>query len=131
MYNKARYAIVILRNPMDSLFAWFQYKRTGGKHDQSVAIDAVRRDRSQLQNGRTELARELKRRRIAENDLRQQVNRLGKEVARLETRRDMLDQLRQKATDVRGNAAVMGRLARLLTIPTEFSPAIEAALAAQ
>lgn len=86
---------------------------------------------SEKQAQQQEKLRVLKQWRRDDTELRRQLERLGKEMVRLETRRDMLDQMRQKLVKVRGDVRVIGRLAQLVTIPSDLTVAIEAALTAR
>ncbi len=58
-----------------------------------------------------------------------QLNETNREIARLQTRRDMLDQMRQKDVKLPKELPLLGRLAGLLTIPAEHRQALESALA--
>lgn len=91
--------------------------------------DTQRRQSADLRRQRQEMIRDLKQRRRDAADQRRRVERLSKDVARLETRRDMLDQLRSSAVPSTGDARISGRLAERLTIPANLTTAIEAALA--
>lgn len=65
-------------------------------------------------------------------DLREQerlINKQRSQVARLEARAEMLDQLRQKTVPATGHGRVLGQLAAFLTIPDAHRRAVEAALA--
>lgn len=72
--------------------------------------------------------RDLKQARRTLSEAGDHLNRLGKELARLEARRDMFDQLRRKNTPAPPAAAVVGRLTQQLTIPPAHQTAVEAAL---
>ena len=94
-------------------------------------IDTLRKERDTLQNKRQTLIGELKRQRREARDQQQDLNRRLEGIARLETRVELLDQLRHKEMDSEDNAHVLGTLAGLITIPEAYQTAIEAALAAR
>ncbi len=77
---------------------------------------------------RSELIRQLKTRRRELRTQEKTVQKQRNQLARLETRHDMLDSMRQKKLGVNGNGNALGRLASRLTIPPEYQTAIEAAL---
>ncbi|MGB1249880.1 MAG: chromosome segregation protein SMC [Candidatus Promineifilaceae bacterium] len=102
-----------------------------------TAIDTLKaqtktfsQERHTLSKQRQGLIRELKQMRRSQTDASRKANGVGKEVARLEGRAKLLDQMRQTQTNLKGNAKITGRIANLLTIPSQFQPAIEAALPA-
>ncbi|MCO5184086.1 MAG: chromosome segregation protein SMC [Anaerolineae bacterium] len=92
---------------------------------------AIQAQLSEKQAQQQDKARLLKQWRREETELRRQLEQLGKDLARLETRRDMLSQMRQKSVKISGDVTVIGRLAQLLTIPPDLTVAIEAALSAR
>ncbi len=57
------------------------------------------------------------------------INEANKAIARLQTRRDMLNQMRQKEVQVPENLPLLGRLAGLLTIPSDYRQTVETVLA--
>lgn len=91
-------------------------------------LAAHRAARAQAQEQIQSLVRDLKQQRRALSETLDNLNRQGKELARLEARRDMLDQLRRQNAPILVHAAVVGQLAQHLTIPAAHQPAIEAAL---
>jgi len=105
---------------------------------ETAVIDQTRAKQADLQanrdeaiDQRTTLIRNLKQRR---RDGRAQEKALQKErtqLARLEARLDMLDQMRQKKMTVKGGVNVVGRLAAALTIAPAHQRALEATLAAR
>jgi chromosome segregation protein len=62
-------------------------------------------------------------------EIEQQINETNREIARLQTRRDMLDEMRRKDVQLPEDLPLVGRLASLLTIPAQYRTALEAALA--
>ncbi len=80
------------------------------------------------QQQRRGLTQSLKEARRQAQQLAQEINAQQKEMARLEARADLLDQLRQKELRVNPQAALLGRLASVLTIPEAYQAALEAAL---
>ena len=64
-----------------------------------------------------------------QRDEENNVNRQQKEMARLEARVDMLDQLRLKEVNGSDKVNITGNLASFITIPAKYQTAIEAALA--
>jgi chromosome segregation protein len=86
--------------------------------------------RQQLVDERLALIRELKQRRRRDNEEEQRLNQQRNELARLETRLEMLDQQRLgvQADGLAEGVNLLGQLASFLTIPTGHRPALEAAL---
>lgn len=93
--------------------------------------DKLRVERNKIQEQRQELIRELKKLRREQRDAERDLNRRQKEMARLETRVEMLDQMRLKEVKVGPDTAVLGSLAGLLTIPDGYQTAVAAALASR
>ena len=91
--------------------------------------DELRQKRVEAQNQHQEIIRELKPLRRDLNDEQKALNKRRQDLARLEARADMLDQMRQKESKVKGSARSLGQLATLLTIPEAHEAAISAALA--
>lgn len=87
--------------------------------------------RKSIKREREEKIRTLKQRRNEQHKLGQKAVSLSKSVAKLEARVDLLGQMRQKASKVRGKAETLGRIASRMTIPAEYQQAIEAALGAR
>ncbi len=104
----------------------------------SVQIEALKKEstgyndaRKSARQKRDETIRSLKKQRADQHKLAQKATALSKTVAKLEARVDLLGQMRQKASKVKGNAKTLGRIASLLSIPNEHQAAIEAALGAR
>jgi len=91
--------------------------------------DELAQNRSAALDERQALVVELKKLRAAAHDRQQLINRRRNDLARLETRIDMLDQLRHKKTQPGGQARSLGQLASLVTIPAAYETAVAAALA--
>lgn len=87
-------------------------------------------ERHQLSKQRQVLIRELKQMRRDQTTASRKANSISKELARLEERAKVLNQMRQTQSNVKGKAKITGRIANLLTIPTHLQIAIEAALPA-
>ncbi len=88
----------------------------------------LREKRSALQAERQTRIHELKQLRREASSHSQTVSQRQKEVARLETRVEMLDQLRHKETPAAPEVTVLGQLAQFLTIPAAWATAVSAAL---
>ena len=116
-----------------------QYKRLAAEitrqtavlEDAQKQIEARREERDALQNQRQTLIGELKRQRRQGKEQQHDLNRQLERIARLETRVELLDQLRHKEIDPGERTAILGTLAGLITIPEAYQGAIEAALAAR
>ena len=91
--------------------------------------DELRQKRDEAQSQRQAIIRDLKASRRAVNDEQKALNKQRQQLARLEARADMLDQMRQKESKVKGSARSLGQLATLITIPEEHELALSAALA--
>lgn len=91
--------------------------------------DELREKRDDAGKQRQELIRELKKLRRAVNDEQKALNKRRQQLARLEARADMLEQMRQKESKVKGGARTLGQLASLITIPEAYEAALSAALA--
>ncbi len=91
--------------------------------------DELRQKRDEAGNQRQALIRELKTLRRAVNDEQKALNKRRQQLARLEARVDMLDQMRQKESQMKGSARSLGQLATLITIPEAYETALSAALA--
>jgi chromosome segregation ATPase len=81
-------------------------------------VDELQTMRQQLQAQRSQLIGQLKELRRADREQEQQLNRQRNELARLETRLEMLDQLRTKEAQVPAGTPLLGQLAGFLTIPS-------------
>ncbi|MBK8985722.1 MAG: chromosome segregation protein SMC [Chloroflexi bacterium] len=91
--------------------------------------DELAQSRSAALDERQVLVAELKKLRAAAHDQQQQLNRRRNDLARLEARADMLDQMRHKEAQLGGGARALGQLASLMTIPAAYETAVAAALA--
>ncbi|MDX1413751.1 MAG: hypothetical protein R3293_06140, partial [Candidatus Promineifilaceae bacterium] len=91
-------------------------------------IEEIRRQRRDLQQNRTSLIITIKKSRKHENKERLRLNELRERTARLETKTQLLNQLRQKEVEFDRSVALIGSLAELLTIPDKYRIAIESAL---
>lgn len=93
--------------------------------------DALRQQQEQAQSQRHTLIQALKQLRRQHHESEQTLNRRRSELARLEARVEMLDQLRLKEAQVADGVQLIGTLAAFITIPDAYQTAIEAALAAR
>ena len=91
--------------------------------------DELRQKREEASSQRQALIRELKTLRRAVNDEQKTLNKRRQQLARLEARAEMLEQMRQKESKVKGSARSLGQLATLITIPEAYEAALSAALA--
>lgn len=96
-----------------------------------TSINELRQKRLDVQEKRETLIREVRQLRQNARDQEQELNKKKNEVARLEARVDLLDQMRHKEVKVGANVRVLGQLAGLVTIPARYQTALEAALAAR
>ncbi|MBK6328166.1 MAG: chromosome segregation protein SMC [Chloroflexi bacterium] len=91
--------------------------------------DELGQTRAAILDERQTLIATLKKLRAAAHDQQQQLNQRRNQLARLEARADMLDQMRRKETKLNGSARTLGQLASLVTIPAAHETAVAAALA--
>lgn len=91
--------------------------------------DDLAKSRSAAAETRQKLIGELKGLRRALQEQQSDLNRRRNNLARLEARADLLDQMRHKESSIGGGARVMGQLASFLTIPAAYETAVAAALA--
>ena len=91
-------------------------------------LHALRKDQQTLQWKQKEARQLLRERRREQDDLNRRANQLNKEVASLEARCEMLDQMRHKEIDVQDDVSLIGRVAGLVQIPEDYQHAVEAAL---
>ncbi len=84
-----------------------------------------------MQQQRSTLIAGLKKLRKEVNEQQKELRRQRDQLARLESRVDLLDQLRHKQVPIGEDVALVGSLASLFEIPAEHKPAIEAALASR
>jgi chromosome segregation protein len=106
-------------------------RQTAVLEDAQEQVKTRRETRDALQNQRQALIRELKEQRREAKNQQRELNSQHDRIARLESRVELLDQLRQKEIDPGDRANVLGTLAGLITIPETYQRAIEAALAAR
>ncbi|RMG89813.1 MAG: chromosome segregation protein SMC [Chloroflexi bacterium] len=91
-------------------------------------LDELRRQRETYQERRHELIQELKWLRREARDAENNLNKLQNNLARLEARVDLLNQMRHKETAVSPDTPTLGQFASLITIPAAHQTALEAAL---
>lgn len=101
----------------------------------TAQIDKLQKQQQALEAERTALANKKRDQIRALKQLRKQLqqsehalNKQRRDVAKLETRVEMLDQMRQKAAIVPENAQIVGTLASFMTIPEAYETAVSAAL---
>ena len=92
-------------------------------------VDKFKTERESASEERQSLIRQLKQLRRENRDEEKNLNRQQKEIARLEARVDMLDQMRLKEVSASNKVSITGNLASFITIPDTYQTAIEAALA--
>lgn len=90
--------------------------------------DELRQKRDKVSSQHQELIRDLKTGRRAINNEQKSLNKRRQQLARLEARVDMLDQMRHKESHTKGSARSLGQLATLITIPEAYETALSAAL---
>ncbi len=92
-------------------------------------VDKFKIEGNSASDARQTLIRQLKQLRNEQREGEKALNQQQKESARLETRIEMLDQLRLKEVVTSDKVTVMGNLATVITIPQKYQTAVEAALA--
>jgi chromosome segregation protein len=93
--------------------------------------DKLQPEREQAHKARRALIDELKQLRRDNRAQEQRLNKQRNNLARLEARVEMLDQMRRKEPKAGANVHLIGRFANLVTIPDKHRTALEAALAAR
>ncbi len=93
------------------------------------SLDKLKSERDAVGEQRHGLIQQLKKLRREHREAENNINRQQKEIARLEARVDMLDQLRLKEVSASDKVNITGNLASFITIPDQYQTAIEAALA--
>ena len=106
-------------------------RQTAALETAQAEINGLREQRVSVQRQRQERIGELKGQRREAREQQQALSRRQEQIARLETRVELLDQLRHKDADFSDGAGILGTLAGLITIPNEYQSAIEAALASR
>jgi chromosome segregation protein len=91
-------------------------------------VETLRQQRDRLQDQRRNLANELKQNKQKAKKQQKVLRRQRDQLARLETKVDLLGQLRQSEITVDKDVSLVGSLASLIEIPVEYKRAIEAAL---
>ena len=110
--------LVVLEKRVAELTAVFQSAQQ--------SLDELQSQRAAVQKQRSALVGELKPLRKALNKQEGELNQQRRELARLEARTEMLDQMR--ASTGKLNVPIVGQLARFLTIPDAYQTAVSAAL---
>lgn len=109
-----------LQTEIDQLTAVWQ------KQQQEAAN--LRQQRDTAVEQRQTLIRQLKQLRQGNQEKEQQINRRRRDLVRLETKADMLDQMRLKEAPISPDVPVLGSLAALMTVPAAYETAVAAAL---
>lgn len=104
-------------------------KATAAAQAAQARVEELRQTRGDLQEQRQTRIRDLKNLRRDYADQSRDLTQRQKEVARLETRVEMLDQMRSKAVKVGKGVPILGQFAAFLTIPPARQTAVAAALA--
>ena len=91
-------------------------------------LQALREEQQALQEKQKEARQSLREKRREQEALNRRANQLNKEVASLETRCELLDQMRHKEIDIQEGVSLVGRVAGMVQIPEDFQHAVEAAL---
>ncbi len=94
-------------------------------------INRLRKQRESLQSQRQEVILELKQQEREAKNQQQEINQQQAQIARLETRTELLDQLRHKDLNPGKQISIIGSLASLISIPHIYQRAIEEALSAR
>ena len=84
--------------------------------------------REKLEEEQRGLHRQLKQLRQTSTEHTARLNKQQNDIARLESRVELLDQMRHKEMKVKADVTFIGRLAQFLTIPDAYRQAIEAVL---
>ncbi len=93
--------------------------------------DKLKPEQEQTYKNRRALIDELKQLRRDNREQEQRLNKRRNNLARMEARIEMLDQMRRKTPPNGQKTRIIGRFANLVTIPDEHRTALEAALAAR
>ena len=88
----------------------------------------LQQKRQAFQEERRDLIHALKAARQNQERQNQRVNQMNNQVARLQARHDLLDQMRHQESGVNPSIPLLGRLAEQLIIPEAYQTAVEAAL---
>lgn len=91
-------------------------------------LQSLRDEQQALQQKQKEARQSLREKRQEQEALNRRANQLNEEVASLETRCELLDQMRHKEIAVQDEVALVGRVAGMVQIPEAYQHAVEAAL---
>jgi chromosome segregation protein len=94
---------------------------------QSTIAD-LQQKRQQLHKERQEKIQSLKSARQEQERHNQTINQANNQLARLQARHDLLDQMRHQESPSRPGQPLLGRLAEQITIPEAYQTAVETAL---
>ena len=94
---------------------------------QSTLTD-LQQKRQQLHQERQEKIKALKTARQRQEQHNQTINQANNQLARLQARHDLLDQMRHQESPIKSGRPLLGRLAEQITIPEAYQTAVEAAL---
>ncbi len=93
-----------------------------------AAVEALETERGARQDERRELERQIGDGRREIEQERRQLHQAQNQLARLQTRTEMLEHLRQKEAPEIDGVPLLGRLAQILTIPSDWQTPLEIAL---
>jgi chromosome segregation protein len=91
-------------------------------------VTAHHNQRTTVQDERSALIRQFKLLRQEAREAEQQLNKQQNQLARMETRVEMLDQLRRIEIPLSSHAGLLGNLASFITVPAAYQTAVSAAL---
>lgn len=93
-----------------------------------TAVKALQQTRKEKADERQALIRQLKQLRREQRDAERQLNKERSNLARLEARVEMLDQMRLKEVQIEDESKLIGNLASLIDIPEVHKTAVSSAL---
>lgn len=108
-----------------------QERQTASLKVEKSHLEKLRRRRDALQQQRRSLIEELKQLRQEAKEQQRALRDQQERMARLETKVDLLGQLRQAEVPLDGEVSVVGSLASLIDVPQTHKRAIEGALASR
>lgn len=91
-------------------------------------LQMLREEQQALQQKQKVARQSLREKRREQEELNRRANQLNEEVASLEARCELLDQMRHKEIDVQDGVSLVGRVAGMVKIPEDYQHAVEAAL---
>ena len=91
-------------------------------------LRALRDEQQALQQKQEEARQSLREKRREQEALNRRATQLNEEVASLDARCELLEQMRHKEIDVQDGVSLVGRVAGMVQIPEDYQHAVEAAL---